>query len=115
MDYTEYLKGKEEVKDLKEARSRCWSSWIWCLGLGAIGSTVRSIQTGNWKPTLIATGVAVPCLGLSALDAGVSLMMIPPATAGAVFTINATTARKRFGFTTPEQADAALFEKVGTL
>ena len=110
-DYVNYLKSKEEIQSLKEARSRCWSSWLWTLGLGAFGSVVRSCQTNNWKPTFIATAVAVPCLGLASVDMGFTLITAPPITAGAVFTANAMSARRRLGFNTPEQADAALFEK----
>ena len=115
MDYSEYLKSQQEVKDLRVARSRCWSAWCWCIGLGAFGSVIRSFQTKNWQPTLIATAVAVPCACLGVVDAGATLTVVPPITAGAMFTANATSARKRMGFVSPEQADAALFEKTGAL
>ena len=85
------------------------------MGLGCFGSIIRSVQTKNWKPTLVGTAVAVPCLGLAAVDAGFTLMVAPPVAAATTFTLNANSARKRFGFLTPEQADAALFEKTGAL
>ena len=115
MTYSDYLKDQEEVRALRSARSRSWSAWFWCLGLGAIGTVVRSFQTKNWKPTLIGTAVAVPCLGLAAVDEGFTLMIAPPVAAATTFTLNANAARKRFGFHSPEQADAALFEKIGAL
>ena len=115
MTYADFLKDQEEVNALRAARARSWSSWLWCMSLGAIGSVVRSVQTKNWKPTLVGTAVAVPCLGLAAVDSGFTLMVAPPVAAATTFTLNTNAARKRFGFYTPEQADAALFEKAGSL
>ena len=110
-DYAKFLADKQEVNDLKAARTRCWGAWLKCLSLGAIGSIWQSAVTGNWKPTGIATAVAIPCLALSPVDMGVTLMVAPPVTAAAMFTAKATSSRNRFQFHSPEQADAALASK----
>ena len=110
MDYLEFHEKKQTIKDLRAAKSRCWSSWIWCLGAGCIGTVIRSAQTGNWRPTLVATGIAVVCVPVAAADMGISLATIPPITAGAMFTSKAMSSRKRFGFVLPEEAEAKLFE-----
>lgn len=115
MDYTEYLKAQDDIRELKSARARCWASWVFTLGAGVFGSVFRSYQLKNWKPTMIATAVAVPCLGLATIDSGLTFTLLPPLTAGAAFTMNTQTARKKLQFITPEQADAALFEKQGLL
>lgn len=83
---------------------------MWCLGVGAIGSVIRSAQTGNWRPTLVATGVAAVCLPIASLDMGVTFATIPPVTAGAMFTSKAMSSRKRFGFVLPQEAEAKLYE-----
>lgn len=110
-DYAKFLADKQEITDLKAARTRCWGAWLKCLGLGAIGSVWQSAVTGNWKPTGIATVVAVPCFALSPVDMGLTLVVAPPVTAAAMFTAKATSTRNRFQFHGPEQADAALAAK----
>ena len=110
-DYVKFLTEKQEIRDLKAARTRCWGAWVKCLGLGVFGSIWQSAVTGNWKPTGIATVVAIPCLGIAAVDAGVTLMFAPPITAAAMFTASASKARNKFQFHAPEQAEAALAVK----
>ena len=110
LDYSEFKEKKRNIEDLRAAKSRCWSSWLWCLGAGAIGSVIRSSQTGNWKPTLVATGVAAICLPVAAVDMGLTFATIPPITAGAMFTSKAMSSRKRFGIVIPQEAEAKLYE-----
>ena len=110
-DYAKFLADKQEIDGLKAARTRCWGAWVKCLGLGVIGSVWQSAVTGNWKPTGIATAVAIPCLALTPADMGFTLAVAPPITAAAMFTSAATSNRKRFQFHSPEQADAALAAK----
>lgn len=107
-DYTKFLAAKHEIMELRSARTRCWGAWVKCLGLGVFGSIWQSAVTGNWKPTGIATVVAVPCLALSPVDAGITLMFAPPITAAAMFTSAATKARNKYQYLGPEQADAEL-------
>ena len=109
--YTEFQAQKQELLDLKAARTRSYGSWLWCLGLGAIGSVVQSARTGNWKPTIVATCVAVPCAVLSPADAGITLMLAPPVTAAAMFTSRTSSARNKLQIIDPAQADALLFDK----
>ena len=104
-DYAKFIADKLEIQSLKAARTRCWGVWLKCLGLGALGSVWQSAVTGNWKPTGIATVVAVPCLALTPVDFGFTLMVAPPVTA------KATSSRNRFQFHSPEQADSALAAK----
>lgn len=110
-DYAKFLAEKNEIQELKSARTRCWGAWAKCLGLGVFGSVWQSAVTGNWRPTGIATVVAVPCLAISPADMGVTLMFAPPITAAAMFTSAATKARNKFQFHSPEQAEAALAVK----
>ena len=110
-DYAKFIADKQEVDGLKAARTRCWGAWCKCIGLGAIGSIWQSAVTGNWQPTIVATAVAVPCLGLAVVDMGLTLAVAPPVTAAAMFTSKAVKSRSRFQFHSPEQADAALAEK----
>lgn len=107
-DYSEFLKAKHEVQELKSARTRIWGAWAKCLGLGFIGSIWQSGVTGNWKPTVVATAVAVPCLGIAAVDFGFTLAVAPPVTAAAMFTASANKARNKYQFISPEQAEAEL-------
>ena len=110
-DYTKFLAEKQEIQQLKAARTRCWGAWAKCLGLGVFGSIWQSAVTGNWKPTGIATAVALPCLGLAGVDMGLTLAVAPPVTAAAMFTASAQKARNKFQFHSPEQAEAALAVK----
>ena len=110
-DYAKFLADKQEIMDLKAARTRCWGAWLKCLGLGVFGSIWQSAVTSNWRPTGIATVVAIPCALLSPADFGVTLAVAPPVTAAAMFTAKATSTRNRFQFHGPEQADAALASK----
>ena len=110
-DYAKFLADKQEITDLKAARTRCWGAWLKCIGLGAIGSIWQSAVTGNWKPTGIATLVAVPALALTPVDMGLTLAVAPPITAAAMFTAKATSSRRRFQFHGPMQADTALAAK----
>ena len=107
----DFVKTKKEIRDLKAARTRCWGAWLKIMGLGAIGSVWQSVVTDNWKPTITATAVAVPCLAISPVDFGVTLMFAPPVTSAAMFTVAAKKQRDRFQFITPEDADVALLEK----
>ena len=72
-DYAKFLADKQEIMDLKAARTRCWGAWLKCLGLGVFGSIWQSAVTSNWRPTGIATVVAIPCALLSPADFGVTL------------------------------------------
>lgn len=110
-DYVKFLTEKQEIQDLKAARQRCWGAWLKCLGLGVFGSVWQSAVTGNWKPTGIATVVALPCALLSPADMGITLAVAPPVTAAAMFTASANKARNKYQFHAPEQAEAALAVK----
>ena len=109
--YQEFQSQKQEIADIKAARTRSYGSWLWCIGLGAIGSIIQSARTGNWKPTIVATCVAVPCLGIAAVDEGITLMLAPPITAAAMFTARTGSARTKLRIVDPSQADALLFDK----
>ncbi len=105
MNYQEYQSKKQNIEDIRAAKSRCWASWVWCLAGGAIGSVVRSAQTGNWRPTLVATGAAVVCLPIASVDMGFTLATVPPVTAAALFTSSAMSARKKLGIVLVTEAD----------
>ena len=111
MNYQEYQSKKQNIADIRAAKSRCWASWLWCLGGGAIGSVIQSARTGNWKPTLAATGVALVCIPIATADAGITLATAPPITAGALFTSKAMSSRKKLGIVLPDEADALAWDK----
>ena len=110
-NYQSYLSRKEEIDTIKAARTRTYGSWLWCIGLGAIGSVIQSTRTGNWKPTIVATVVAVPCAFMAAVDMGVTLTLAPPVTAAAMFASKTGTARQKLQIVDPKEADALLFDK----
>ena len=107
-DYAKFMATKREILALKSARTRCWGAWVKCLALGVFGSIWQSAANGNWKPTGVATAVAVPCLFLAPVDAGITLALAPPITAAVMFTASAQKERNRFQFHSPEQAEAEL-------
>ena len=110
-DYKEFKAKQDLYNDLRAAKSRCWSSWLWVLAGGAIGSIVRSAQTGNWIPTAAATGVALVAIPIAAVDVGITFMFAPPITAGALFTSKAISSRKKLGIVMPEEAEVMLYDK----
>ena len=110
-NYQEFLARKQEIDTIKSARTRTYGSWLWCLGLGAIGSVIQSCRTGNWKPTIVATCVAAPCIGLAAVDAGITFAVVPPITAAAMFTSKTSSSRQKLQIVDPREADAMLFDK----
>ena len=110
-DYIQFAAEQQEIDLLKAARTRCWGAWVKTLCLGPIGSIWQSAVTNNWMPTGVATAVAVFTLPLAVVDLGLTFGFAPPITAAAMFTAKAQSARSRFKFIMPEQADAALREK----
>ena len=110
-DYKKFMLEKQEIKLLKAARTRCWGVWVKTLCLGPIGSIWQSAVTGNWAPTAVATGVAAVTLPLAVVDLGLTFGFAPPITAAAMFTAKAKSARNKFQYMMPEQAEAALAEK----
>jgi hypothetical protein len=50
MNYQEYQSHKQNISDIRAAKSRCWASWVWCLAGGAVGSVVRSLGTKVCNP-----------------------------------------------------------------
>ena len=109
--YVAFMQEKKEIQNLKAARTRCWGAWAKCLGLGVFGAIWQSVVTENWKPTGIATVVALPCLVLAGIDSGFTVAVAPPVTAAALFTAEAKKQRAKHQFLSPEQADMALVEK----
>ena len=110
-DYTKFMLEKQDIKLLKAARTRCWGVWVKTLCLGPIGSVWQSATTDNWMPTGVATIVAVFTLPLAVVDLGLTFGFAPPITAAAMFTAKAKSARNKFQYIMPEQADAALAAK----
>ena len=111
MNYQEDQSHKQNVSDIRAAKSRCWASWLWCLAGGAVGSVVRSAQTSNWRPTLVATGAAVVCLPIASLDMGFTLATVPPVTSAVLFTNSAMSARKKLGIVLVSEADELSWNK----
>lgn len=110
-DYTKFLAEKQEIKNLKAARTRCWGAWTKTLLLGPFGSVWQSVVSDNWVPTLVATGVWVCTIPLAVVDLGITSAIAPPVTAAAMFTARASKSRKMMQMHSPEQAEAALAVK----
>ena len=72
---------------------------------------IYATKTGKWAPTAISTGIAVVCVPVAVVDAGITLSFVPP-TASAVMLINQVKKdRNRQQFVGPEEADMAYFSK----
>ena len=110
-DYTKFLAEKQEIRNLKAARTRCWGAYAKTLLLGPIGSVWQSVVTDNWVPTLVASGVWICCIPIAAVDMGFTLAVAPPVTAAAMFASKASKSRKMLQMHSPEQAEAALAVK----
>ena len=110
-DYTQFLADKQEIKNLKAARTRCWSPFAKTLLLGPLGSVWQSVMTDNWIPTLVATGVWVCTIPVAVVDMGFTAAIAPPVTAAAMFASKASKSRKMMQLHSPEQAEAALAVK----
>ena len=76
-DYAKFMAEKQEIQDLKAARTRCWGAWLKCLGLGVFGSVWQSVVTDNWRHW-DRNCRCCPLLALSPVDMGTTLMFALP-------------------------------------
>ena len=111
MNYQEYQNKKQNISDIRAAKTRCWAAWLWCLGGGAIGSVIQSTRNVNWQPTLVATGAAFVCLPIASVDMGFTLATVPPITSAVLFTNSALSARKKLGIVLVSEADELSWNK----
>ena len=107
--YTAAAKGGEDFRQIKSSRVRCWGVVLAHFFMAPVASVVYSAKTERWAPTLAATGVFAVGLPLAVVDAGLTASIAAPVTS-IVMTVNQVKEdRKRKGFVSPEQADAAYF------
>ena len=103
----------ERLNDSKQARVRLGIAWLTHLfTVAPVASVVYSVKTGNWVPTLAATGVAVVGVPLAALDLGFTLAVAPPVTSAVLLTTATTSKRNKLGIIDPLQADSIYFEEI---
>jgi len=111
MKYTDYLKAQQELNEIRQASVRGWGVCITHFLLAPAASVYYGVKTQYWKPTLIATAVALSAVPLSMVDFGFTLSVAPPITSAALIISNTNQKRKERGFLTPEQAEFSLYEK----
>jgi len=98
----------EQISDLKLARVRQGLNGLAHFISGPIASVYYGAKTGNWAPTLIATGVAVVAVPVAVIDLGFTLAVAPPLTSCLMMCNKSSEARRRLGILMPEQAEALM-------
>ena len=105
----DYLK----LKELKQAKTRCWGIWLGHLALAPVASVAYAAKTENWAPTLIATGIALVGIPLAVFDVGITTGIVAPVTSAAMLSNKVQQARRKQKFLLPEQAEAAYYKEIG--
>ena len=110
-DYKTYLQQKDEVKAVKQARTRVGISWLLHLFVPCppLVSLIYSIKTENFIPVLAATGVAAVAAPVAIVDMGFTFFVAPPVTSALLIQTKAGERRRQLGIFGPEQADAMMF------
>ena len=110
-DYKSYLQQKDEVKAVKQARTRVGISWLLHLFVPCppLVSLIYSIKTENFIPVLAATGVAAVSAPVALVDFGFTFFVAPPVTSALLIQTKAGERRRQLGIFGPEQADAMMF------
>ena len=111
LSYAEYEAKKEEQRQLKSARVRCWGVALTHVLLPPVASVIYGSKVGKWAPTLAATGVAVVAVPIMAVDAGITLSIAPGLTSAVMLINQVKDDRKRQQFIGPEEADMAYFAR----
>lgn len=109
--FAEYQKEKEQLRQTKSARVRCWGVAVSHLFLPPIASIVYAVKTGKWTGTLVATGVGVVGIPLAVVDFGVTAAIAAPITSAAMIINQVKDDRRRQQFIGPEEADMAYFAR----
>lgn len=100
----------EQIKDIKLASVRQGMNGLFHFLLSPVASFYYGSKTGYWKPTLIATGVAVIGVPLAVIDAGFTFAVAPPITSCLMMCNKSSEKRRQLGILMPEQADAMMVE-----
>jgi hypothetical protein len=114
MEYTEFMKQKNEIKDLSQAGVRTWGVVLSHLLCAPLASVYYACKTSHWTPTLAATGVALLATPLAIVDFGLTLTFVPPVTSGILIITNSNKKRNQYQIISPEQADMVAFSKLKT-
>ena len=109
--YTAAAKSGEDFRQVKSSRVRCWGVVLGHMLMAPVASIIYSAKTEKWAPTLVATGVAAVGVPFAFVDMGITATIAAPVTS-IVMTVNQVKEdRKRQGFVSPEEADAAYFSR----
>ena len=113
VDYKEYQKTVEEVKDIKQARVRQGIAWVThlILPLPPAVSLYYASKTQYWVPFWAATAAAVVSAPIAFFDMGLTFFVAPPVTSAVLLTNKSTEKRRKLGIIAPEQADAMAWDK----
>ena len=98
----------EQIGDLKLAGVRQGMNGLFHFLLAPVASIYYGSKTGYWKPTLIATGIAVVATPLAVVDLGLTLAVAPPLTSCLMMCNKSSEKRRQLGILMPEQADALM-------
>ena len=98
----------EQISDLKLASVRQGLNGLAHFIAGPFASVYYGSKTGNWAPTLIATGVAVVAVPVAIVDLGFTFAVAPPLTSCLLMCNKSSEARRRLGILMPEQAEALM-------
>ena len=113
VDYKEYQKTLEEVKDIKQARLRqgiCWVTHL-LLPLPPAVSLYYASKTQYWAPFWAATAAAALTAPIALFDMGLTFFVAPPVTSAVLLTTKSSEKRRKLGIIGPEQADVIAWEK----
>lgn len=113
VDYKEYQKTLEEVKDIKQARMRqgiCWVTHL-LVPLPPAVSLYYASKTQYWAAFWAATAAAAVSVPIALFDMGLTFFVAPPVTSAVLLTTRSSEKRRKLGIIGPEQADIMAFEK----
>ena len=111
MDYAKYRAQQEKMKMIKLAAMRPVPCGLFHFLGGPIASVAYGSKTGEWMPTLAATGVAVAGIPLAIIDLGFTALIGAPLTSAILFISKGSEMRQRLGLHAAYQADELIYKE----